>query len=717
MTLPPFNQQFLDGAKPDGIEALLLQLQQDLDATKKRVLQLENIGQASQLTGSLNVSGDGQVTAGGMLLAENGAELTNGPSDLTVNFWASLGVPSNGGTCIVYAIAAIGTAIYVGGSFSKIGGIAANNIAKYETTTGVWSALGTGLNDQCKALAVIGTDLYIGGLFTLAGGVTNTKRIAKWDGSAFSALSTGLQLQCWSLAVIGTNLYMGGNFANAGGVANTSGIAKWDGSAYSALGTGLGGGDTCYALGTDGTNLYLGGNFTSVGGVANTAYIAKWDGSAYSALGTGLNNTCNAIATYGTDVYMCGGFTLAGGVADTVRIAKWDGSAYSALGTGLNGVSCYELYFVGTDLYIGGDFTLAGGIANTVYIAKWDGSTYSALGTGLSGGYCYAITSIGSDLYIGGAFTGAGGRASLAVAGYLQTLQSVLAYLEITEQALQDAIVTDVTLYNASTLMHGLLKKLSGLSTDYMGGDGNWNATTTLAPTGQVSAYAGRSAPTGWLICDGSAISRATYPSLASAIMPSLGTVTMTSASPAVFTLAGHNLKTADAVYLTTTGALYTGLAANTLYYVIKIDANTFNLADTRAHARAGTNKINTSGSQSGTHTLTFCPFGLGDGSTTFNVPDMRHAVAGGVDTSDANFDVLGLAGGEETHALTVGEMPAHTHNVLGRDNSTAGTAVREMNASSSGTVNDTNLTSSTGSGTAHNNLQPYLVLNFIIKT
>jgi len=79
-------------------------------------------------------------------------------------------------------------------------------------------------------------------------------------------------------------------------------------------------------------------------------------------------------------------------------------------------------------------------------------------------------------------------------------------------------------------------------------------------------------------------------------------TVTMTIATPAVVTHSSHGLSLGDKIYLTTTGALPTGLTASTTYYVIKIDANSYNLATSLANALAGT-KIATSGSQSGTHT------------------------------------------------------------------------------------------------------------------
>lgn len=83
----------------------------------------------------------------------------------------------------------------------------------------------------------------------------------------------------------------------------------------------------------------------------------------------------------------------------------------------------------------------------------------------------------------------------------------------------------------------------------------------------------------------------------------SVGTATITIASPAVITKSTHGLTLGTAVYFTTTGALPTGLLPDTIYYVTNPTTNDFNLSTTYANAIAGT-KINTSGSQSGTHTL-----------------------------------------------------------------------------------------------------------------
>ncbi len=90
-----------------------------------------------------------------------------------------------------------GTALYAGGNFSLAGGVSANRIAKWDGSA--WSALGSGLSGggstRVAALTVfddgIGPALYVAGTFTSAGGVAATG-IAKYDGSGWSALGSGV---------------------------------------------------------------------------------------------------------------------------------------------------------------------------------------------------------------------------------------------------------------------------------------------------------------------------------------------------------------------------------------------------------------------------------------------------------------------------------------------------------------------------------------------
>lgn len=124
--------------------------------------------------------------------------------------------------------------------------------------------------------------------------------------------------------------------------------------------------------------------------------------------------------------------------------------------------------------------------------------------------------------------------------------------------------------------------------------------------------------------------------------------------------------------------------------------------------------------------------YGAGDGSTTFNVPDCRGRVVAGRDAGQAEFDALGKTGGAKTHVLTEAEMPSHTHGQNPHNHltqryptATGGSTGFTIDTSMSGTLADNTLpvkdatavNQNTGGGGAHNNLQPYIVTNKIIKT
>jgi microcystin-dependent protein len=107
--------------------------------------------------------------------------------------------------------------------------------------------------------------------------------------------------------------------------------------------------------------------------------------------------------------------------------------------------------------------------------------------------------------------------------------------------------------------------------------------------------------------------------------------------------------------------------------------------------------------------------YGAGDGSTTFALPDLRGRVAGGKDnmggsaasrltTAGGGVDgaTLGASGGAQTHTLTNAQLPT---SVIGTGGSTI---ARGSTVSDLQTV---------GNGQAHNNTQPTIILNYIIKT
>jgi microcystin-dependent protein len=105
--------------------------------------------------------------------------------------------------------------------------------------------------------------------------------------------------------------------------------------------------------------------------------------------------------------------------------------------------------------------------------------------------------------------------------------------------------------------------------------------------------------------------------------------------------------------------------------------------------------------------------YGVGDNSTTFNLPDLRGRAPIGAGTGTGlTARALGSTVGTETHTLTEAQMPGHTHAFGFGGGTTGGAYITQ--ASPSGTfANSTHA----GSGQAHPNMQPSLALNFIIKS
>lgn len=177
-------------------------------------------------------------------------------------------------------------------------------------------------------------------------------------------------------------------------------------------------------------------------------------------------------------------------------------------------------------------------------------------------------------------------------------------------------------------------------------------ATTVTLQPGEICLFAQNTAPSGFLKANGAAVSRTTYADLFAALVKS-ATATMTIASPSVITWANHGRSANDVVRFTTTGALPTGFVANTDYYVVgtSITTNTFQLS-----ATPGGSFISTSGTQSGIHTGINAPFGVGDGSTTFNVPDLRGEFLRGWD------DSRGINPNRPFGLLELDLFKSHTH-------------------------------------------------------
>lgn len=130
-----------------------------------------------------------------------------------------------------------------------------------------------------------------------------------------------------------------------------------------------------------------------------------------------------------------------------------------------------------------------------------------------------------------------------------------------------------------------------------------------------------------------------------------------------------------------------------------------------------------------------------GGSGANFNVPDLRGRVIAGQDdmggtsanrltgqTGGVDGDVLGGTGGAETHTLTAAQLAAHSHSAGSYDGGNGinnalvtdgggGNGYQALIASPGGATTRILTNSDNGGGSAHNNVQPTIILNYIIKT
>jgi hypothetical protein len=371
--------------------------------------------------------------------------------------WNPLGSGVNGD---VYSIAVSGNDVYVGGLFSQAGGNSANNVARFNTQSSTWHRLGTfasnGVLGEVRALAVLGRWVFVGGSFVQAAGSLTVNHIARFDtqSETWSAMGTGGGVGVGgvagaavnALAVSGSSVYAGGSFSRvnegASSPLTTNNVARYDTltNAWSALGTSpnVGVGGQVHALAISGDWLYAGGQFTTAGG--NTANrIARFNlaSPAWSSLGTGTNNGVNstvfAIAASGDNVFVGGNFSSAGTVSPTYRLARFNttSSTWSIVGVGSgNGVDAGSspavraLSLSGSGLFLGGNFTTVnfGAGLPSNYIGRYFGADATSAGTQtVTGNGTFTFATTGVSI----AFSGVLGTGNCTVSRYELPAQNV----------------------------------------------------------------------------------------------------------------------------------------------------------------------------------------------------------------------------------------------------------------------------------------------------
>jgi len=242
---------------------------------------------------------------------------------------------------------------------------------------------------------------------------------------------------------------------------------------------------------------------------------------------------------------------------------------------------------------------------------------------------------------------------NVGTGAYISSTGSYFNDVDILTANMQTVTITDMTVDSITVPDLVQQKTMNGLTYNPTSGQVGY-FPYNLTPPGVIVPFAGTGAPNGWLLCDGREVSRSVYLDL-----------------------------------FNTIGVLY----------------------------------------------------GVGNGVSSFNLPNFKGRIPVGYDATQSYFNTVGKTGGYNTHTLTISEMPAHLHTgttATGGDHNHSYTASNNSNqnvgypagggspdvnqgvfgaTTSTAGAHVHNFTSTnTGGGLPHNNLQPYVVIQYIIK-
>lgn len=283
--------------------------------------------------------------------------------------------------------------LVVGGRFTAVDGVAANNIARWNGTT--WSPLGAGLNGTVLDLLMqTNGDLIAVGTF-LASGSTNCFRIARWNGTTWSPVGSGFNQLVQSVTQLPSgDLVVCGQFTGYSGApigSSPFSIARWNGTAWSGLGTWNS--STYRATAHPNGELWVGGNFSNPVGIASPNLI-RWTNTGAPALQS--QPTAQATPPLGAAAFAvtpAPGYDWSGPLTFQWRrngVPLGNGSTQN--GTVVAGATTSTLSLTNVSALDAGLFSVAvtNGCGTTVsqpaQLAVGQAATWTDLGNGLAGG-------------------------------------------------------------------------------------------------------------------------------------------------------------------------------------------------------------------------------------------------------------------------------------------------------------------------------------------
>ncbi len=347
---------------------------------------------------------------------------------------------------LVTTLAMRGSIVYAGGRFINIGGQPRRSVAALDATTGQainpWNSNTNGTG-AVRALAVEGRRIYVGGTFTHIGGLarnrvaaldsTTGSAIPSWDPNVNPSTSTvSTDVEVSAIDVSGPTVYIGGTFISIIGkqpqaqtrnniaAIDTAGnlLLSWNPNATTSL---MGGKAAVRAIVVSDNTVYVGGSFTTIG-TRERRNIAALDANGMSTpWNPNANASVFALAINGGAIYVGGRFTnigtesrfrLAAINADKGTALPWNANLVSTSATSDTTITISALAISGLTVYAGGNFNVTVTIPRN-RVAAFDASTGrpTMWNPNAPGGAVKALAVSGSTVYAGGTFTSIGGAA------------------------------------------------------------------------------------------------------------------------------------------------------------------------------------------------------------------------------------------------------------------------------------------------------------------
>jgi hypothetical protein len=373
----------------------------------------------------------------------------------------------------VNALAFAGNSLYVGGQFYFLNGESRSLVGALDGTTGAVRDWNTntappGINQlRVNALAVSDNTVFVGGSFTNMGGATRTNlaaldvatgNVTAWNPSPNSPVN--------SLLISGNTVYVGGAFTGISGQ-NRTNLAALTATTGVPLNWADGANNQVRALALSGGTLYAAGFFTRIGGATNriglaaldatTGVASSWNPGAYLA-GDPSAARGWAVAVSGSTVFAGGNFTFCGGQS-RMRIAAISASTGSALATWNPGANNLvdTLVAAGSKLFVSGQFTsISGALRNN--LAALDAATGAATSWNPGTDFYASVNAIvpsNGVIFVGGQFTNIGGQGRKSLAAISASTGNATAWNPTLNSAPNSVPLVSTLLLSGNTLYVG----------------------------------------------------------------------------------------------------------------------------------------------------------------------------------------------------------------------------------------------------------------------